>query len=86
METARAAIKREPSTSSPIANSIAANDINYAMEEYVDSLLRDAVYSLESELDRKIEAQDPVEGTVGHSIRMCFPAASLHPTDAGSSR
>jgi len=39
---------------------IAAKDVAYAMDGYADSLLDDAIYNLERELEREIEANDPV--------------------------
>ena len=35
-------------------------DIEYSMEGYADNLLGDAVYNLETELEREVEEQDPV--------------------------
>jgi cell division ATPase FtsA len=39
---------------------IRASDVAYAMEGYTDDLLSDAVYNVERELEREIEAQDLV--------------------------
>jgi len=35
-------------------------DIDHAMERYADSMIADAIYEVESELQREIENQDPL--------------------------
>jgi hypothetical protein len=35
-------------------------DIDHAMERYADSMIADAIYEVESELQREIETQDPL--------------------------
>lgn len=39
---------------------ISARDVNKAITGYADDMLSDLVYELESELNREIEARDPV--------------------------
>ena len=39
---------------------IPAKDVSYAVEGYVDDMLSDAVFSVERELERELEGEDPV--------------------------
>ncbi len=39
---------------------IADKDVEYAMDGWADNLVNDAVYTVESALDREIEDQEPV--------------------------
>jgi hypothetical protein len=39
---------------------IPARDIDYAVEGYADNMLSDAIYNIETGLEREIEQEDPV--------------------------
>jgi hypothetical protein len=39
---------------------IPRKDVDYAVEGYADDMLSDAIYSVERELERKLEHEDPV--------------------------